>query len=89
MRRLSLVLVVAALFGGMAPLSASAMPIAPLQGAVSSDVENVRWVCGPYRCWWRPNYYYRPYAVYRPYRFYGYRAYGRPWGWRGRYWRAW
>jgi hypothetical protein len=32
-------------------------------------------VCGPYRCWWRPNYYaYGPGNYYGP-RFYGY-AYG-------------
>jgi hypothetical protein len=40
---------------------------------LSSNVENVRWVCGPYRCWWRPNYYYGWY---------------RPWGWRYG-WRRW
>jgi hypothetical protein len=39
-------------------------------------VEQARWVCGPFRCWWRPNYY----------GYYGYYGY-RPW-WRGhrRWW---
>jgi len=42
------------------------------------QVEQVRWVCGPFRCWWRPNYY-------GYYGYYGYRH--RPWwrwhrGWR-------
>lgn len=33
--------------------------------------EAVRWVCGPYRCFWRPNYgFYGPRPFYRP-RFYG------------------
>jgi hypothetical protein len=26
--------------------------------ALAFNVEQVRWVCGPYRCGWRPNYYY-------------------------------
>ena len=37
------------------------------------QIEQARWVCGPFRCWWRPDYY-------------GYRSYGypdRPW-WRHR-----
>src|SRR5215470_12077528 len=21
------------------------------------QIEQARWVCGPFRCWWRPNYY--------------------------------
>src|SRR5262249_13175606 len=43
----------------LAPGSASAMPngLPSISGAVSSNVENVRWVCGPYRCWRRPNWY--------------------------------
>jgi len=37
-----------------------AMPVAPLQSAsqeIAPAPQNVRWVCGPYRCWWRPNWY--------------------------------
>jgi hypothetical protein len=52
---------------------------------IASNVEQVRWVCGPYRCWWRPNYY-GAYGYYGGPRYYGYggpRYYGRPWG--GRY----
>jgi hypothetical protein len=36
------------------------------------QVEQTRLVCGPFRCWWRPNYY-------------GYYGYHRPW-WRHRGW---
>jgi hypothetical protein len=56
--------------------SASAMPngLSPaVTNELSSNVANVRWVCGPYRCWWRPNYYY---------------GWHRPWGWRYG-WRRW
>lgn len=52
--------------------SASAMPLsgpASAAKALSGDLQTIRWVCGPYRCWWRPNYFYRPH--------YGF--YGRPW----------
>jgi hypothetical protein len=55
--------------------AASAMPNGlPSTSAVApSAAENVRWVCGPYRCWWQPG----------PYGFYG----GpRPWGWGGPGW---
>ena len=36
--------------------SASAMPLDALKSATEAvqQTENVRWVCGPYRCWWRP-----------------------------------
>jgi hypothetical protein len=79
--------------------TAAAMPISGLANAASetaAGLEQVRWVCGPFRCWWRPNYYpyYGAYA-WGP-RFYarpgwGYYGrpwrrghyYGRPWGWRG------
>lgn len=51
--------------------------------------DNVRWVCGPYRCRWvpGPRFYYggpRFYAprVYRPYRYYRPRPFYRPY----RYW---
>ena len=82
----------AAIFlGTLAAGSASAMPLgnlAPAAEAVAPAAQNVAWVCGPYRCWWRPNYAYfapRPY-VYGP-RFYGPRPYR--FGWYGphRYWR--
>ncbi len=58
--------------GSLIAPAASAMPVSGLASAsnqLSADVQNVRWVCGPYRCWWRPNYW-------APY--WGYRR----WGWR-------
>jgi hypothetical protein len=69
---------------------ASAMPaldhgLANAQGAQS---EQVRWVCGPWGCRWRPNFW-GP----RPYWGGGYGFYRRPywgggggWGWRHRHW---
>ena len=52
------------------------MPLDALKSATEAvqQTENVRWVCGPYRCWWRPNYYgyVRPYwGPRRHYGFYG------------------
>jgi hypothetical protein len=73
--------VVAALaLGSLAVQSvgASAMPMVDVNPAIvahseaASGVQQTRWVCGPYRCFWRPNYY-------------GYGFYGRPWGSRGGY----
>ena len=72
MQKLKYALAAAAALGAIAlgSGSASAMPNGLPTSALSSDVEN-----GPYRCWWRPNYYY------------GY--YGGPrWGWRHG-WRRW
>jgi len=37
--------------------TATAMPVAPLGDAPAAALQDVRWVCGPYRCWWRPSYY--------------------------------
>lgn len=67
----------------LAGSAATAMPIAPIPGANNaSGVEQVRWVCGPYRCWWRPNYY-------GAYGFYGGpRYYGPRWGYH-RGWHRW
>jgi len=58
----------------MAALPAAAMPVHNLAKATQANVEQVRWVCGPFRCWWQPNYYYGP-RVYGP-RVYGPRVYG-------------
>jgi hypothetical protein len=41
------------------------------------QVEQARWVCSPYRCWWRPNYYYYGYYP-------GWRWHHHPWRWRHR-----
>ena len=75
MNRLKYVLAGAAALGAVALASgsASAMPNGLSSDALAPNVEQVRWVCGPYRCWWRPNYYYGYYG----------------WGPRWRYWRRW
>jgi hypothetical protein len=40
---------------------------------IADGIQNVRWVCSPYRCWWQANYYaYGPDYFYAPPRFYGY-----------------
>jgi hypothetical protein len=74
-------LIAALALGGAAVGSgeASAMPdgLPSVSAAAPSNVENVRWVCGPYRCWWQPGPYY--YGVYGP----------RPWGWGWRRWHRW
>jgi hypothetical protein len=65
--------------------SASAMPLSGLASVATQrvdTVEQVRWACGPYRCWWRPGPYWGgPY--WRPH--YGYWGWHR-WGWRGWGW---
>ena len=68
---------------------AAAMPVGGLANAAAqtADVQQVAWVCGPYRCWWRPRY--APY--YGAYAWGGPGFYGRPW-WRHRGpwgWRRW
>jgi hypothetical protein len=65
----------AAILLGLSVGGASAMPLDGLKPATEGvqATENVAWVCGPYRCWWRPGYrYYGP----RAYGFYGPRRYG-------------
>jgi hypothetical protein len=96
MSNLRLAVIGAAALCGVAFQSgnASAMPMSGLANAASemaTGLEQVRWVCGPYRCWWRPSYYpyYGAYAWGGP-RYYarpGWGIYGRP-GWRG-HWRGW
>ena len=68
-----------------ASTSAAALPLPGLDAAVLRDgqgaaqVEQARWVCGPYRCFWRPNYWGGP-------------GWGGPYwrrpGWRGPGWRG-
>jgi len=77
-------------FAAALPNGADAMAAPMLAGmakSVANDsvVEQMAWVCGPFRCWWRPNYY--PSYGYGYYPYYGY-AYGyyrpgfyQPWGW--------
>jgi len=77
MSKVTLLAAGVALCGALVATTASAMPVAPLSSP-AANVEQARWVCGPYgRCWWRPNYYGG---------YYGYGYYPRPY-WRGRYWR--
>lgn len=90
MHKLKVALVSALALGGAGMVSAaSAMPAGDLGGAATQAATNaheVRWVCGPYRCFWRPGpvvvgprFYGPGYGFYGPrsYRGYGY-GYGRP-----------
>ncbi len=57
--RMSMFAVAALLGSGMLIGPASAMPangLAATTQQVQSSVQNVRWVCGPYRCWYRHSY---------------------------------
>ena len=58
--------------------ASAAMPVSgltPAEKQISANVQNARWVCGPYRCGWRPGWGWRgAYWGYAP-------------GWRG--WRRW
>lgn len=55
--RFTLMAVAALCSGALSVTPAAAMPFA--KPAVASDeaVQNVAFVCGPFRCWWRPSYY--------------------------------
>ena len=35
---------------------ASAMPMGVAPAVSGAQIDTVRWVCGPYRCHWRPDY---------------------------------
>ncbi len=63
----------------LAPAPGSAMPVNDLSAtskSLSTETQTVVWVCGWYRCWWRPVFVYpSPNLYYRPY-----------WGWRRPYW---
>lgn len=65
--------------------TALAMPNGMPQSDHIAKTEQVRWVCGPYRCWWRPNYY-RSYGFYAGPRFGWEPRWHRRWGWRHRHW---
>ncbi len=72
--------VAALLSSGMVVGPASAMPANGLQATAAqmAAVQNVRWVCGPYRCWWGPG----PYWGYAPGPYWH-----RGWGWH--HWHRW
>jgi len=79
-------LALAAVLGtGLAIGQASAMPAnglssAATQAAATNGVQDVRYVCGPYRCWWTPGPYYGP-------RYYNHYVGPRPyWRWHRHYW---
>ena len=89
MNTLKLSLVAAAALGSavLAAGTASAMPLGGLATAsteAAAKIQDVRWVCGPFRCWWRPNYaVVAPYPVYRYRQWWGPRRdYAYRWGWR-------
>lgn len=91
LNRIALAASAAILAGTFFAGSASAMPLGalrPAADAVQIAPDNVRWVCGPYRCWWRPGpaYWGGPYGFYGGPRFYGPRF---RYGWNGprHYWR--
>jgi len=73
-------IVAAAAIGCASIGAAAAMPADHLSAQGATSVEKTAWVCGPYRCWWRPGpryygYYGAPYGGY----------YGRPYWRRGYY----
>ena len=76
MNRVRIALLATAVLGGVLVAGgASAMPAFDTSaGGVAANVETVRWVCGPFRCGWQPNY--------EP-PFYGYGWRRHPDGWRG------
>ena len=79
MRNLSLAAAGLAALCGVALQSgtASAMPMSGLANAaaeMTADVQQVAWVCGPFRCFWRPSYH----RYYGAYAYGGPRAYARP-----------
>lgn len=78
----------AALGGGLTAGTASSMPLngpAPAATQIADGVQNVAYVCGPYRCWWRPGPYWGgPYWGPRPY--WGWHRWGwHRWGWHRRW----
>jgi hypothetical protein len=89
--RIAALALAAVLSAGVAGGSASAMPLGGLESArtqLADSVQDVRWVCGPSRCWvvghphW-DGFYYPPYGYWRlqPWGF-DWHHYGRqPWGW--------
>jgi hypothetical protein len=72
---------------GMMAGTASAMPLngqLAVTAPAATDAQQVRWVCGPYRCWWQPGGYYYP----GPRWGYGWRG-GWRGGWHGGWHRRW
>jgi hypothetical protein len=101
MRKLTIAAASAVIAASLLAGPAQALPAANLAdvSAELASVQKTAWVCGPYRCWWQPNYYAYNYApvvvaprvIYPAYGYYGYRPYAytyrRAWagpGWRYR-----
>ena len=88
MKQLQYALVAAAALGGLAVASspASALPnfVPTISTESPSDIQDVRWVCGPYHCWWHHSWYgsYGAGPGWEP--GWGWRHHWgwRPWGWR-------
>ena len=86
MLKLKIALIAVTALSGTMLSSASAMPVTNLAAAAqeSSAIQNVRLVCGPYRCWWQPNYFY---PRYRAWAYEGPRyRYWHRYGWHRRWW---
>jgi len=87
MSRLKIGIAAAAVLLGTSMLSggALAMPangLAPAAPQTAAPIQNVRWVCGPFRCWWAPGPYWRgPLWGWR-----GGWGWHHGWGWHGRRW---
>lgn len=76
-------LVVAVSLGSSLIGKASAAPMngmAAISHQVTNEIQDARWICGPYRCWWRPG----PYWWGGPH--WGWRHWGwHRWGWHRRW----
>jgi hypothetical protein len=88
MANLRIAAVALALLGSSVAIDQASATI-PLNGLASAkaqigdSIQEARFVCGPYRCWWRPGpYWFRPYWGYRRWAW----GYGH-WGWRHCGWR--
>ena len=75
---LAAVLTAESAIGQASAMPASGLASAATAAATTNGVQDVRYVCGPYRCWWRPDYY-------GP-RYYNYYVGPRHWYWHRRYW---
>ena len=54
---LAAVLTAESAIGQASAMPASGLASAATAAATTNGVQYVRYVCGPYRCWWRPGYY--------------------------------
>jgi hypothetical protein len=66
MTRLKIALAASAVIfvSGLGMTAAPGMPVSDVAKAVPNAVDEVVWVCGRHRCWWRPGRYWaRPPAV--------------------------